>query len=73
MNNTALVVAKKSRDIYIYHGDEKYENITTGNKGKIANEDANKVFSIPISLNKMVEKNPLIIDLIKSLNLKLEI
>ena len=68
----AIVVSKKSRDIYLYHGDTKYENITTGAKGKIKDEDANKHFAIPITLNSMVQKNPEIINLISKLNPQLE-
>ena len=68
----AIVVSKKTRDIYKYHGDTKYENITTGAKGKIKDEDANKHFAIPITLNSMVQKNPEIINLISKLNLQLE-
>ena len=68
----AIVVSKKTRDIYKYHGDTKYENITTGAKGKIKDEDANKHFAIPITLNNMVQKNPEIINLISKLNLQLE-
>lgn len=68
----AIVVSKKTRDIYKYHGDTKYENITTGAKGKIKDEDANKHFAIPIILNSMVQKNPEIINLISKLNLQLE-
>lgn len=68
----AIVVSKKTRDIYKYHGDTKYENITTGAKGKIKDEDANRHFAIPITLNSMAEKNPSIITLISKLNLQLE-
>jgi hypothetical protein len=68
----AIVVSKKTRDIYKYHGDTKYENITTGAKGKIKDEDANKHFAIPITLNSMVQKKPEIINLISKLNLQLE-
>ncbi len=68
----AIVVSKNSRDIYIYHGDKKYENITTGAKGKIKDEDANKHFAIPATLNHMVEKNKNLLELIKKLNLQLE-
>lgn len=64
--------SKKTMHIYIYHGETKYENITTGAKGKIKDEDAKKHFAIPITLNHMAAQNPLIIDLIKKLNLQLE-
>jgi hypothetical protein len=70
--NLAIVVSKKTRDIYKYHGDTKYENITTGAKGKIKDEDAKRHFAIPITLNSMVEKNPSIITLISKLSLQLE-
>lgn len=66
-----IVVSKKTRNIYLYHGDTKYENITTGAKGKIKDEYANKHFSIPVTLNFMAEKNEKIIELIRILNLQL--
>lgn len=68
----AIVVSKNSRDVYIYHGNTKYENITTGAKGKIKDEDANKHFSIPLILNQMVEQNKNLVELIRTLNLQLE-
>lgn len=66
-HSKTLVKGKKNKHIYLYHGEEKYTNLTTGNKGKIADADASKVFSIPLLLNRMVQENPVIIDLITGL------
>jgi hypothetical protein len=71
-NIPTLVVAIKTREIYQYHGDQKYENLSTGAKGMIADDVANKLFSIPVALNYLVMQNPTIIDLIKSGNFQLE-
>jgi len=67
-----LVMAKKNNDIYSYHGDDKYKNLSKGGSGKLSKEDAQKLFVIPITLNKMAEKNPLIIKLIERCGLSAE-
>lgn len=67
-----LVKAIKTGDIYLYHGEEKYENITTGAKGKIRDESAKAFFVIPVLLNKFVMDNPLLLDLIRAGGFKLD-
>lgn len=67
-----LIKAKKTNDIYQVMGDDIYKNLSTGKSGKIRIEDAKKLFIIPIQLNNMAVKNPLVIDLIEELGLSLE-
>jgi len=68
---TTLVKNKKGH-IYVYHGEQKYTNLTTGKKGIVPDEDAKRFFTIPVILNKMAMDNPLVVDLIEALNAKIE-
>lgn len=61
----ALVRAKKTGHLYIYHGDELYENLVTGAMGKIRDENASVFFVIPVLSNKIFEQCPDIIDIIR--------
>lgn len=72
MEFLGLVKAKKNGDIYASHGGGKFSNLSKGGKGKLSDEDAKKLFVIPITLNKMAEKNPLIIQLIERCGLSAE-
>ena len=67
-----LVVGKKNKDIYQFHGDDLYQNLRTNNLGKVKPEDSVKWFNIPLVLNYMVMKNPLILDLIKTMGFQYE-
>lgn len=60
-----IVRALQTGCIYQYHGDDKFENLTTGVSGVIAKEDAKKFFVIPLRLNQMCMENPKLVDLIK--------
>ena len=64
-----IVKAKKTNQFYLFHGDNKFENIITGGKGKISDEDAKKLFVIPVTANQMVMENPALVDLIRELKL----
>jgi hypothetical protein len=72
MQIEGLLKAKNTNDIYAYHGEDKYTNITKGGKGKLALEDAQRLFVIPIQLNLLAERNPLVVTLISKLGLGLE-
>lgn len=67
-----IVKAKKTNQLYLYHGDNKFENIVTGGKGRVSDEDAKKLFVIPVTANKMVMENPALIDLVRELKLVIE-
>lgn len=72
MKYEGLVTAKKNGDIYAYHGEQKFTNLSRGGKGKLSKEDSIKLFNIPITLNLFAERNPLIVDLIEKLGMSLE-
>ncbi len=72
MSYEALFKAKKTGDIYSYHGDGKMCNITKGAKGKLDEKVIKDMFTIPIGLNNIAKKNPLVIELIAKLSLQLE-
>jgi len=60
-----LVIDKKNINIYQYHGDDIWENLTTGKSGKVRPEDAKRWFKVPLVLNAMVIKNPNLVTLIR--------
>jgi|688.fasta_scaffold480395_2 hypothetical protein len=72
MKHEGLLKAKKGDSIYAYLGDDKYVNLTNGGNGKIHKDDASRLFTIPLCLNNMAQKNPKIIDLISELGMVLE-
>jgi hypothetical protein len=67
-----IVKAKKTNQLYLYHGENKFENLCTGGKGTLSDEDAKKLFVIPVTANQMVMENPILIDLIRELKLIVE-
>lgn len=71
-NNIALVVGKKNREIYQFRDNDLFTNLCNGRSGKLKPEDSQKLFSIPVTLNKFANENPKILDLISALSLSLE-
>jgi hypothetical protein len=61
-----IVKAKASNELYAFKGNDKFQNITKGGEGRLKKEDATKLFVIPIQLNNMFQKNPLVLDLISA-------
>ena len=62
----------QNNDLYRYLGNDEYKNLRTGNTGKIDPEMAKKVFKINLEATEIINENPIVEDLIKSLNLKFE-
>ena len=74
--NSKLPVVVKSKttgEIYQWHGDNKFENLSRGICGRIPQEIASENLSINLDLQGLVQKNPILIELIKNLRLKVEI
>lgn len=67
-----LVVGKKNREIYEVLTDDTYKNLSSGKMGRIKLEDAQRLFNIPIILNKFAEANPCVVSLIEKLGMSLE-
>jgi hypothetical protein len=76
MKDIVLVRNKQTNHIYQWNGDEEmrnFTNLTTGVTGDIPNELASKAFIIPVMLNKMANENPILLEMIKTLNLELDV
>lgn len=68
-----LVRNKQTNHIYQWNEDvgiTNFTNLTSGVTGDIPRELANIVFSIPITLNRMVTENSVLFEMIKILNLQ---
>ena len=60
-----IVVGKLNRNIYLFKGDDYWENISTGKIGRLKPEDAVKFVNIPLAVHDFAMKNPLFGELIK--------
>lgn len=73
MKNDIAVVTSNNNSIYQFKGEEngknKFENLTKGGTGLLSDEEAKRMFTIPVRLNVIVNENPLVLELIKRLNL----
>lgn len=67
-----LVVGRKNREIYEVCPNDVYNNLSNGKSGKLKLEDAQRLFNIPITLNKFAEANPCVVSLIEKLGMSLE-
>lgn len=62
----------QNSDLYFFEGGNKFKNIRSGNSGEVSDEVARKIFKFNVDATTMINEYPIIEDLIKSLNLKLE-
>lgn len=68
----AIVRNIQNNRLYKYLGDDIYLNLATGAQGKIEPEVATPVFKINLEATELIGEYPIIEDLIKALNLKIE-
>lgn len=68
----AIVRNTQTNVLYRYLGNNKYRNLCTGVEGEIKEELAKKIFKINLEATAICEEYPLVEQLIKSLNLKLD-
>jgi len=61
-----------NNELYVYLGDNKYRNLRTGGEGEVTPNMAKKVFKINVECTIIYNENPLLENLIKELNLKIE-
>lgn len=71
-NNTAIVVNLQTRIPYEYLGENKYRNMITGAEGVVDEEKARKIFAINLDTTILVSEYPLVRDLIKTMQLRIE-
>ena len=69
---TAIVRHKKSNALYRHIEGNKFRNIVTNVEGEVSDEIAQKIFSINSELTYFCNEYPLVEQLIKGLNLKIE-
>jgi len=67
-----LLRAKANNAIYATVNGYQFENLTSGTCGVIDKETATRIFTIPLRLNSMQQKNPLLKELIIKLGLAIE-
>lgn len=68
-----LVRNKQTNHIYQWNEDvgiTNFTNLTSGVTGDIPRELASIAFTIPITLNRMVNENSVLFEMIKGLNLQ---
>jgi len=68
----AVVRNVQTNDLYLYLGDNKFRNMRTSKEGVIPSEVARNGFKINLEATVLWNTNPLLENLIKSLNLKFE-
>lgn len=69
----AIVRNKKNNFLYKYIGGNVFENIATGQSGKVSDEAAAKTFAINLDATELINEYPIIEELIRTLNLKIEV
>lgn len=71
-SDVVLLRAKGTSRIYATVDGIRYENLTDGVCGRLTQEEATGIFTIPLNLNAMHQQNENLIKLIKILGLCLE-
>jgi hypothetical protein len=72
MTPQPIIKHKETNHIFQQNEDGTFTNLTTGNTGVLTPENAQGKFTIPVMANILVHKNPLVLELIKTLKLELE-
>ena len=68
----AVLQNRKTNDYYLYLGKNRYRNIYTGVEGEIEPSKAQRIFVKLDAATVILEENPNIELLIRTLNLKIE-
>lgn len=68
----AIIRNIQTNDAYRYHGDNLYTNIRTGQQGEIDEETAKKIFKINLEATEIFNEYPIVEQMIKALNLKID-
>lgn len=62
----------KSSEAYEFLGGNKYRNVRTGKEGEVSEEKAREIFRFNIEASQIFHEYPLVKDLVKRLNLKID-
>lgn len=68
-----IVRNKKTDFLYRYEGDNVFTNLATGVQGKVSDEAAQKTFAINLEATELINENPVLETLIRTLQLKIEL
>lgn len=68
-----IVRNKKTDVLYRYEGDNVFTNLATGVQGKVSDEAAQKTFAINLEATELINENPVLETLIRTLQLKIEL
>ena len=68
----AVVRNISTNDLYLWLGDTKFRNLRTGVEGEVSEEKAQEVFKINLEATFFVTEFPIVEDLIKTFNLKID-
>lgn len=72
-HKTAILTLKKNNDLYRHiEGNNKFKNLRTGVEWEIEDEKASEIFTISYNATMMINKYPIMEELILKLKLKLE-
>ena len=64
-----VVVNQKTRDMYLYNGENSFTNIRTNVTGTVSDEAARKTFKINPELSVLLNEFPIITKLVSKLGL----
>jgi hypothetical protein len=67
-----IIIHKETRSVFQLNVDGTFTNLTTGNTGALTKETAKDNFVVPIYANLLIQQNPLVLELIKTLQLTIE-
>lgn len=68
----AIVRNIQNGDLYRFHGGLTFENLRTGVKGEMPEDKAREFLKINVEATALINEHPMIAELIKTLNLKME-
>lgn len=71
-NKLAVVRHKQTNDLYYFIGGNKFRNIRSGVEGEVPDEVAQRSFAINLEATVLINEHPMICELIKVLNLKMD-
>lgn len=61
-----------NNQLYLYLGNDNFQNIITGKTGVVGEEKANRVFKFSIEATEIINEYPAVKDLIKTFNLRVD-
>lgn len=70
---TGIVRHIKTNVLYRHIGGNKFRNLITGKEGEVAEETAREIFKINVEATMIINEFPEVENLIRTLNLRLDV